>query len=55
MTATPERADKENLADIWDLIVYRLQLAEAVKQGHLCDLRVVRVQVAVHLDRVRTR
>jgi superfamily II DNA or RNA helicase len=55
VTATPERADGTPLSEVWQKIVYRDDLLTMIKAGFLCDLRALRVQIKVNLDRVRTR
>jgi ATP-dependent helicase IRC3 len=54
-TATPERADKSRLADVWDEIVYRRTLPEMIRAEYLCDLRAKRVAVEVDLDSIHQR
>lgn len=45
-TATPERADKARLADVWEEIVYGRSLLDMIADGYLCDLRGVRIDLA---------
>lgn len=54
-TATPERGDKVGLNHVWERIVYRKDLLEMVLAGYLCDLRAIRVSLALDLDRVQVR
>jgi ATP-dependent helicase IRC3 len=54
-TATPERADRARLADVWDGIVYQRTLAEMIRAGYLCDLRARRVEILLDLDGIGSR
>jgi ATP-dependent helicase IRC3 len=54
-TATPERADKIGLGQVWEKIVYQKPLLDMIREGYLCDLRAVRVSLQVNLDAVHTR
>jgi ATP-dependent helicase IRC3 len=54
-TATPERADKVGLGQVWERIVYQKSLLDMITQGYLCDVRAVRVSLQVSLDQVHTR
>jgi ATP-dependent helicase IRC3 len=54
-TATPERADKVGLGQVWERIVYQKSLLEMITAGYLCDLRAVRIALQVNLDEVHTR
>ena len=62
VTATPERADRARLRDVWDEIVHRRTLPQMIRSGYLCDLRALRVGqnaefdrgLALDLDRVST-
>lgn len=44
-TATMSRGDKARLADIWPEIVYERDIAWMIRQGYLCGVRGIRVQV----------
>jgi superfamily II DNA or RNA helicase len=55
-TATPERADRKSLRDVFDKIIYRKSLLEMVGAGYLCDLRSKRVLLRdLHLADVKMR
>ena len=54
-TATPERGDGAGLGAVWQKIVYQKTILEMLLAGYLCDLRAVRVSVAVNLNQVRVR
>jgi superfamily II DNA or RNA helicase len=54
-TATPERADKVGLGQVWEKIVYQKSLLEMITAGYLCDVRAARVSLQVNLDQVHTR
>jgi ATP-dependent helicase IRC3 len=55
VTATPERADKKALGKVFQEIVYRKTIEEMVLAGYLCDVRALRVQLAVSLDKVKVK
>lgn len=55
VTATPGRGDKLALAGVFDEIVYRWSLPEAISSGYLADLRAIQVSADVDLDQVRTQ
>lgn len=44
-TATMSRGDDAALGDIWQDIVYKRDIAEMIRDGYLCGVRGVRVQV----------
>ena len=53
VTATPARADGQQLADVWQEIVYQRGIAEMIRAGYLADIRGVRVGLEqVKLDEV---
>ena len=52
VTATPGRGDGAGLDDVFDEIVYQKTLPEMVCAGYLSDLRAVRIDVPVDLDKV---
>jgi superfamily II DNA or RNA helicase len=54
-TATPERADKVGLGQVWERIVYQKSLLDMITAGYLCNLRAVRITLQVDLDQVHTR
>lgn len=51
-TATPERADRARLADVWDEVVYQRTLPQMIRLGYLADLRALQVAIALDLDSV---
>jgi superfamily II DNA or RNA helicase len=53
LTATAERADGQNLLELFRDSAHRLTLQEAVERGELVPIRCVRVQTNVNLSRVR--
>jgi superfamily II DNA or RNA helicase len=53
LTATPERADGQDLLELFRDCVHRLTLQEAVERGELVPIRCVRVKTNVDLGRVR--
>lgn len=53
LTATAERADGQNLLELFRDCAHRLTLEEAVERGELVPIRCVRVKTNVDLSRVR--
>jgi superfamily II DNA or RNA helicase len=53
LTATAERADGQNLLELFRDCAHRLTLQEAVERGELVPIRCVRVKTSVDLSRVR--
>jgi len=53
LTATSERADGEDLLELFRNCAHRLTLQEAVERGELVPIRCVRVQTNVNLSKVR--
>ena len=53
LTATPERADGQNLLELFRDCAHRLTLKEAVERGELVPIRCVRVRTNVDLTKVR--
>jgi superfamily II DNA or RNA helicase len=53
LTATAERADGQNLLELFPDCAHRLTLQEAVERGELVPIRCVRVKTNVDLSRVR--
>jgi superfamily II DNA or RNA helicase len=54
-TATPRRADKVGLGDIFQKIVYSLDTAEAVERGYLVPVHAYMVHTQTSLDQVNSR
>lgn len=54
-TATPRRADKVGLGDIFQKIVYSMDTAEAVQLGYLVPVRAYTVHTETSLDTVNSR
>lgn len=42
-TATPERADRSDLRDVFDTLSYGRSLEEMIREGYLCDLQALRI------------
>lgn len=55
VTATPERADGEDILDIFTNVAHKLDLKEAVEKGILAEIRCIRVKTNVDLSDVRIR
>jgi len=53
LTATPERADGEDLLEIFKNVAHRLDIKEAVETGVLCEVRCIRVKTNIDLQDVR--
>jgi superfamily II DNA or RNA helicase len=54
VTATPQRGDGKALASIYDKIVYKYPIFNAIEDGWLVDLRCYRVYTRTSLDAVHT-
>lgn len=54
LSATPQRADGADLSNLFDQIVYRLPLSDAITEGYLVPPRCVQISTTTSLDRVRT-
>jgi len=54
-TATPRRADKVGLGDIFQKIVYSMDTAEAVDQGYLVPVHAFTIHTQTSLDTVNSR
>jgi ATP-dependent helicase IRC3 len=54
-TATPERADKVGLGQVWQKIVYQQSMLDMITTGYLSDLRAMRITLKADLDQVHTR
>ncbi|MEK9811137.1 MAG: DEAD/DEAH box helicase family protein, partial [Candidatus Nanopelagicales bacterium] len=45
VTATMERADGDALGQVWDEIAYRIGIVDLIAQGHLADVKGIRITV----------
>ena len=54
-TATPNRADKARLNDVFDKIIFKRDLRWGIKQGYLCDINCLRADIGYNLSAVHTR
>jgi len=54
VTATPNRADKIGLNNVFESIVYEKPLLEMIMAGYLCDINAMRIHVPIDLSRVKT-
>lgn len=54
-TATPNRADKVRLDDVFQDIIFRRDLRWAIENGYLCDIECKRVHIGYDLSAVHTR
>ncbi|MGA3037895.1 MAG: DEAD/DEAH box helicase [Vulcanimicrobiaceae bacterium] len=54
-TATPRRADKVGLGDIFQKIVYSMDTAEAVEAGYLVPVHAYMIHTQTSLDQVNSR
>lgn len=55
VTATPNRADRIGLGQVYERVVYEKSLIEMIRAGWLCNLRCVQIKTDISLDRVHTR
>ncbi len=55
VTATPRRADRIGLKEVYQKIVYQKSLLDMIRAGWLCDLRCVQIKTDISLDGVHTR
>lgn len=53
-TATPNRADKARLNDVFDEIIFKRDLVWGIKNGYLCDIFCRRVDIGFDLRQVHT-
>jgi len=54
-TATPNRNDGVKLKGVFDKIVYKKSLLEAIKEGYLCDIKCIRTFINYDLRKVGTQ
>lgn len=54
-TATPNRADKNYLGDIYDDIIFKRNIKWGIDNGYLCDIECRRIDVGYDLSGVHTR
>jgi superfamily II DNA or RNA helicase len=55
VTATPFRADGEDLGRIFDRVTFEYSIRQAIEDGWLADVRGLRLKTHARLDRVRQR
>lgn len=55
ITATPNRADGKGLRDLFDEIVFDMDIRSGIAAEWLCDLRAMRIKTRTSLDSVHTR
>ena len=53
LTATPERADGEDLLEVFQNVAHKLDIREAVETGVLCPVRCIRVKTNINMSDVR--
>ena len=53
-TATPNRADKARLNDVFDEIIFKRDLRWGIEHGYLCDINCLRVDIGYDLSAVHT-
>ncbi|MBE6852285.1 MAG: DEAD/DEAH box helicase [Ruminococcus sp.] len=53
LTATPERADGEDLLEVFQNVAHKLDIKEAVETGVLCPVRCIRVKTNINMNDVR--
>lgn len=54
-TATPNRADKVRLDDVFQEIIFQRDLRWGIENGYLCDIHCLRANIGYDLTAVRTR
>ena len=54
-TATPNRADKARLNDVFDEIIFKRDLKWGIEHGYLCDILCKRCDIGYDLSAVHTR
>lgn len=54
-TATPNRADKSYLGEIYSKIIYEKDLKWGVKNNYLCDIECMKVNIGYDLSKVNVR
>lgn len=54
VTATADRLDGENLGQVYQSLAYEYSIRDAIRDGWLARLKVVRCETTVDLDRIRT-
>lgn len=55
ITATPNRADGQGLRELFDEIVFDMDIRAGIADQWLCDLRAMRIKTRTSLDGVHTR
>ena len=55
LTATPNRSDGTGLRQNFDEIVFDMGIRSGIESGYLVDLRGIRVNTKVNLDKIKTR
>lgn len=55
LTATPNRSDGTGLRQNFDEIVFDMGIRDGIESGYIVDLRGIRVNTKVNLDKVKTR
>jgi len=54
VTATPDRGDKRNLANIFEDIAFEISLLDLIKAGYLCPIKVNTIPVEIDISDVHT-
>lgn len=54
VTATPDRADKKTLAEIYDEVAFEYNMPQAIKDGWLAPIRVKNIPLKVDISKVKT-
>jgi superfamily II DNA or RNA helicase len=54
VTATPDRLDGENLGQVFQSVAFEYPLFQAITDGHLCRIKVVRCETSVDLSAIKT-
>jgi superfamily II DNA or RNA helicase len=54
VTATPDRGDKRNLAEIYEDIAFEVNMLDLIKKGYLCQIRVETIPLEIDITGVKT-
>jgi superfamily II DNA or RNA helicase len=54
VTATPDRGDKRNLANIFEDIAFEITLLDLIKAGFLCPIKINTIPVEIDISEVHT-
>lgn len=55
VTATPDRADRQDLGKVFDSLAYEYGLAQAVRDGYLCPIKAQTIPLDIDISSVSTQ